>query len=101
MTCLFSHRKYWKSSWRLRQRDPDNDSDARRGDCEGWAQSGVNGHEVSAAQQAAADGSEQENAELQGGIGVGRSQHGHAQLLPGEQEGVWVCKSHPEAMKFL
>uniref|UniRef100_A0A8D3B2K1 Insulin-like growth factor binding protein 3 n=1 Tax=Scophthalmus maximus TaxID=52904 RepID=A0A8D3B2K1_SCOMX len=71
----------------------------RRGDREGWTQSGLDGHQASAAQQADPEGSEQEEAELQGGVGVGRSQHGHAQLLPGEQEGDRVLSSvqRPEA----
>lgn len=93
----------WRKSGRrgLCQRDPDGDGAARRGDREGWTQSGLDGHQASAAQQADPEGSEQEEAELQGGVGVGRSQHGHAQLLPGEQEGDRVCKSQPEATRTL
>lgn len=102
MTYFYPSRERWKSGRRrLCQRDCGNDSVAWRGNREGWAQSGVNGHQASTAQQADPERSEQEDAELQGGISVRRSQYGHAQLLPGEQEGDRVCKSHPEAMRFL
>lgn len=102
MTYLYSCRQCWKSG-RRSQCDGDGDGDgvARRGDREGWrSQPGVDGHQASAAQQADPEGSEQEDSELQGGVGLRRSQHGHAQLLPGEQEGDRVCKSHPEAMTY-
>ena len=102
MTYLYSYRECWKSGRRrMCQRDSDHDGVAWRGDREGWAQSGVDGHQASAAQQADPERSEQEDPELQGGIGVRRSQHGHAQLLPGEQEGDRVCKSPHEGMRFM
>lgn len=87
-TCLHLHREQREPGrGRLCQRDPDNDGAARRGDREGRTQPRLDGHQADAAQQADPERSEQEDAELQGGVGVGRSQHGHAQLLPGDQEG--------------
>lgn len=93
MTYSSPFRERWKSGRRQQcQRDPDNDSAARRGDYEDWIQSGLNGHQASAAQQTDPERSEQEDSELQGGISLRRSQYGHAELLPGEQEGDRVCK---------
>lgn len=86
MTRLYPHR-YKSGGRRLRQRDLDDDGVARRGDREGRAQSWVDGHQASTAQHTDPEESEQEDSELQGGISVRRSQYGHAQLLPGEQEG--------------
>lgn len=86
MTDLFPYR-YKSGRRRLCQHDRDDDGVARGGDCERRAQSWVDGHQASTAQQADPERSEQEDSELQGGVCVRRSQYGHTQLLPGEQEG--------------
>ncbi len=71
----------------LCQRDRDDASGVWRGDCEGWEQSRDDGHQAYPAQQTDPERSDQEDSELQGGVSVRRSQYGHSQLLPGEQEG--------------
>lgn len=44
--------------------------------------------QAAAPQQADPEGPEQEDPELQGGVGVQKDRHGCPELLPGEQEGV-------------
>lgn len=89
---LFRERR--KSGRRQRRQcDPDGDGVAWRVDRKGGSQPGVSGHQVSAAQQALPQRPEQEDSHLQDRIGLTWSQYGHAELLPGKQEGDRVCKS--------
>lgn len=95
MTCSHPHRNE-SGRRRLRQHDGTHDGVARRSDGEGQPQ--LDEHQSPTPQHADPEGSEQEDSELQGGIGDGRNQYGRSQLLPGEQEGDWVCKSYTEAV---
>ena len=85
---LYPYRQRWKpGGGRGCKRDAGFDGAARRGDREGRTQPGVDGRQVPAAKQTDPEKGDQEDAELQDGVGVVGSKHGHAQLLPGEQEG--------------
>lgn len=68
------------------QRDCNHARASRWGDHERWTHTWAGEHQ--AAQQADPEGSEQKDSELQGGVCFKRSEHGRAQLLPGEQKGV-------------
>lgn len=72
-------RRHQSGGRRLRQLHREHEERSRRR---------ADGRQAAAPQQADPEGSEQEDSELQGGIGVQKDHRGRPELLPGEQEGV-------------